>query len=433
MQPFLTLYRKEEMKTMRLLRKVLLAVMLIFLLSACGTNDRATIASAPDTPANVAVSAGDGQIVLIWDSSSRATSYNIYYSTTSGATKTNGTKITGATSPFTYVGLSNGTTYYYVVTAVNSYGESIESSEVSATPYTLPAVSIAKWLGNARSALSFIWDDNNEQHYNIIGPIFEKYGYHASFGIITAPLSKFPDYVTGYKSLLGKGHELCNHSNTHARLIGITEAAMRDELSISKDKIIEIFGVIPKTFIHPGNGRDANMDFFGDYYLYSRINNIYQDPENFIANMSTEDDLIRLNYIYSLNVEKENWVTLAGHGVDGGSYEPILSKDLDDFLYSIKDQSVWVDTYSNVALYNEIRLAISSVRIFDQQIVIDDSKINYGRYAAFGITSIPITVIINSAGLMNFTGSNILDVKRIDQQYLVTVNLTDSNTINWGQ
>ena len=137
MQPFLTLYRKEEMKTMRLLRKVLLAVMLIFLLSACGTNDRATIASAPDTPANVAVSAGDGQIVLIWDSSSRATSYNIYYSTTSGATKTNGTKITGATSPFTYVGLSNGTTYYYVVTAVNSYGESIESSEVSATPYTL--------------------------------------------------------------------------------------------------------------------------------------------------------------------------------------------------------------------------------------------------------------------------------------------------------
>ena len=47
---------------MRLLRKVLLAVMLIFLLSACGTNDRATIASAPDTPANVAVSAGDGPL-----------------------------------------------------------------------------------------------------------------------------------------------------------------------------------------------------------------------------------------------------------------------------------------------------------------------------------------------------------------------------------
>ena len=104
----------------------------------------------------------------------------------------------------------------------------------------------------------------------------------------------------------------------------------------------------PTTFIHPGNGRDVNMDFFGDYYLYSRINNIYQDPENFVANMSTSTDLRRLNYIYSLNVEKENWVILAGHGVDGGSYEPILSKDLDDFLYSIKDQSVWVDHYCPV-------------------------------------------------------------------------------------
>ena len=92
---------------------------------------------------------------------------------------------------------------------------------------------------------------------------------------------------------------------------------------------------------------------------------------------------------------------------------------------------VWVDTYSNVALYNEIRLAISSVSIFDQQVVIDDSKINYGRYAAFGITSIPITVIINSSGLKNFIGENILAVKREGQAYLVTINLANSNIINW--
>jgi len=39
-----------------------------------------------------------------------------------------------AATSYTYTDLTNGTTYYYVVTAVNSYGESDESSEVNATP-----------------------------------------------------------------------------------------------------------------------------------------------------------------------------------------------------------------------------------------------------------------------------------------------------------
>ena len=71
---------------------------------------------------------------ISWTSVSGATSYNIYWSTTSGVTKTTGTKITGATSPYTHTGRTNGTTYYYVVTAVNGYGESSESSQVSGTP-----------------------------------------------------------------------------------------------------------------------------------------------------------------------------------------------------------------------------------------------------------------------------------------------------------
>jgi len=37
------------------------------------------------------------------------------------------------TSPYTHTGRTNGSTYYYIVTAVNSAGESVRSSEVSAT------------------------------------------------------------------------------------------------------------------------------------------------------------------------------------------------------------------------------------------------------------------------------------------------------------
>jgi len=88
----------------------------------------------PSAPTGVTATAGDGQVSISWSAVSGATSYNIYWSTTSGVTKTNGTKITDATRLYSHTGLTNGTTYYYIVTAVNSSGESVESAQVSATP-----------------------------------------------------------------------------------------------------------------------------------------------------------------------------------------------------------------------------------------------------------------------------------------------------------
>jgi len=90
--------------------------------------------SSPATPTGVIASPGNNEVVINWNSVSGATSYNIYWSTTTGVTTANGTKIVGVTSPYIHTGLTNGTTYYYIVTAVNSYGESAPSAQVSATP-----------------------------------------------------------------------------------------------------------------------------------------------------------------------------------------------------------------------------------------------------------------------------------------------------------
>ena len=55
-----------------------------------------------------------------------------------------GMPFTKVTSPYTQTGLTNGKPYYFVVTAVNGYGESGESSQVSATPQAVPAVTPGK-------------------------------------------------------------------------------------------------------------------------------------------------------------------------------------------------------------------------------------------------------------------------------------------------
>ncbi|KAB0671738.1 hypothetical protein F6V30_03935 [Oryzomonas sagensis] len=86
----------------------------------------------PAAPTGVGATGGTNQVTVSWSAVSGATSYNIYYATTSGVSKTSGTKIAGATSPYVQTGLAAGTTYYYVVTAVNSAGESAASAQASA-------------------------------------------------------------------------------------------------------------------------------------------------------------------------------------------------------------------------------------------------------------------------------------------------------------
>ncbi|GAH31227.1 unnamed protein product, partial [marine sediment metagenome] len=119
------------MKTSRIIWVALLSVLLAVSLTACGGGATTT---APSAPTGVTATAGDGQATISWSSVTGATSYNIYWSTTSGVTKTSGTKISGATIPYTHASLTSGTTYYYIVTAVNSSGESVESAQVSAAP-----------------------------------------------------------------------------------------------------------------------------------------------------------------------------------------------------------------------------------------------------------------------------------------------------------
>jgi cellulose 1,4-beta-cellobiosidase len=106
--------------------------------------------TAPGLPTGVAASPGDGQVTITWPAVAGATSYNLYWSTTNGA-GTGGTRISGVTSPYTQTGRTNGTTYYYVVTAVNTVGESAASSQASATPQVATAWAKPPWWSRITS------------------------------------------------------------------------------------------------------------------------------------------------------------------------------------------------------------------------------------------------------------------------------------------
>ncbi|MEJ0090477.1 MAG: glycosyl hydrolase [Limisphaerales bacterium] len=102
--------------------------------------DFLTTNGTPSVPANLNATASSNQVALTWSISSGAAGYKIKSSTISGGPYTNIVS-TMATS-FTNTGLATGTTYYYVVSATNTVGESTNSIQVSATT-TVPQVNLA--------------------------------------------------------------------------------------------------------------------------------------------------------------------------------------------------------------------------------------------------------------------------------------------------
>jgi len=99
-----------------------------------------TSGGGPQPPGGVTGSAANGSVTVSWSAVAGATSYNFYFATQSGVTPANyatlpgGTRVTSVSSPYTLTGLSNGTAYFIVVTAVGAGGEGAASSEITATP-----------------------------------------------------------------------------------------------------------------------------------------------------------------------------------------------------------------------------------------------------------------------------------------------------------
>jgi len=90
---------------------------------------------APDKPVGLVATAENGQVSLSWPAVNNASAYTIYYSSSPGVSRSNGNKsATVVGTSYIQSGLTNDTTYYFVVTSVNSNSESTESNQVSASP-----------------------------------------------------------------------------------------------------------------------------------------------------------------------------------------------------------------------------------------------------------------------------------------------------------
>lgn len=142
-----------------LIFECLIAVSLACAIAGCGGygggGGGGGTGSAPAIVTGLTAAPGNAQVSLTWNASSGATGYYVKRSTTSGMEAQIAAQ---AGTTYTDTAVTNGTKYFYTVSAYNSYGISADSSEVSATPsapaFAAPA-SLAATAGDAQVGLTW--------------------------------------------------------------------------------------------------------------------------------------------------------------------------------------------------------------------------------------------------------------------------------------
>lgn len=101
------------------------------------------VPTVPAAPANLVATAGNASVALTWSASTGATSYRVKRATSAGGPYAQ--LAAPASTTYTDTAATNGVTYYYVVSAANSLGESANSSQVNATPSPPPPTTFGTW------------------------------------------------------------------------------------------------------------------------------------------------------------------------------------------------------------------------------------------------------------------------------------------------
>jgi hypothetical protein len=153
-----------------LMNKILLAIAIIINMVACTKNPvTPDTKKVPTQVTGVSITPMDQADSLTWTvnpSSDNVTSYTIYAGTSSTSLTQVGTT---STNSFKRTGLTNGTTYYYQVAAVNAGGEGPKSNVLSSTPQqslaTKVSLSIAASVPGSMKVLPWRYYDPTSKHF----------------------------------------------------------------------------------------------------------------------------------------------------------------------------------------------------------------------------------------------------------------------------
>jgi hypothetical protein len=237
--------------------------------------------------------------------------------------------------------------------AFNNYAQSVDEN-----------YEVATWKGFTEAAVTYTFDDNCTNQYDIAIPAFDEYGFQATF----YPVINWESDWKRFQKAANNGHEIGSHTVTHRNLADLSGEEQEEELVNSK-KLIEtiIEGQKCLTIAYPYCS-PSEFEITRDNYIAAR------HCQGAIEK-STPDDFYNISSImcgdqgavYTAKhfeeklaeaTKSNGWCIWLFHGLeDDGGYSPVTSKDFNESLkYLDENRShFWTATFVDVVRYIQQR------------------------------------------------------------------------------
>ena len=216
-------------------------------------------------------------------------------------------------------------------------------------------VSIAQYRGGRDAAISYTFDDGLQEHYTLVFPEMEKVGFKGTFWVCgniieneAARQGKSRMTWPQMKEMSDKGHEISNHSWSHANLKHLNSDGVKMEIEKNDSIIRAMIGKKPLTFCYPFNAFDEvilRKASEGRVATRTRQYGVGGDKSK-----STVESLDK--WVKELMIAGD-WGVAMIHGISTG-YDAFTSPNiLWEHFRRVKNQedNIWVGTFREVAAY----------------------------------------------------------------------------------
>ena len=236
-------------------------------------------------------------------------------------------------------------------------------------------VEIATWSGFRKAAVSFTFDDGPQSDVGVALPMFDKYGYKATFNIVTGWVGgQGMISWDGVKQLASSGHEIASHSDSHPNGQPMPGNEIASSKQTLNSKIQQKYGCI--TLAYPNCDTPGDSQVLQNYIVGRICNGSWKGgsdimgkdgPNNWAAvsalmtgNQGTSDFKGNMQKA----VQQGGWVAFLTHGFTTGTngyatYSPTDASAMEGSLQYAQqnDKDIWVAPMGHVAMYIKERKA----------------------------------------------------------------------------
>ncbi|NPD91106.1 polysaccharide deacetylase family protein [Xylanibacter muris] len=215
-------------------------------------------------------------------------------------------------------------------------------------------VSVAKYHGNCKAAVSYTFDDGLLEHYTKVFPEFKKRNIKGSFCIIG---SKVGHDMKGtpcmnweqLREMADDGQEITNHGWAHRNVTNLTADELRYEVQHNDTAIYNNVGVFPRTYFYPGNRKtDTAVEFCSQDRTGTRT---------FQISIGSKRDTEWLKKWIDGIISHGEWGIGMTHGITTGYdafTDPSILWNHIDYACSRRD-SLWIAPLHDVSAYIQER------------------------------------------------------------------------------